>query len=80
MFSDWIAGLGLLLVLDHGDDYLSLYGHLRSVAVAVGDWVDAREPIATVGDSGGAVRSGLYFELRSGTEAIDPARWFAGGG
>ncbi|MBS0555965.1 MAG: peptidoglycan DD-metalloendopeptidase family protein [Proteobacteria bacterium] len=75
VFADWLRGYGLLMILDHGDGYLSLYGYNESLLKDVGDWVDAGSAIATSGDSGGRPTPGLYFELRHQGRAIDPAPW-----
>jgi murein hydrolase activator len=77
-FADWLRGYGLLLILDHGDGYLTLYGHNEALLKGVGDWVDASEPIARAGASGGASQNALYFELRQDGVAYDPRKWFAG--
>jgi septal ring factor EnvC (AmiA/AmiB activator) len=78
VFSDWLRGFGLLLILDHGKGYMSLYGYNRSLYKEVGDKVEAGEVIAAVGDSGGRERSGLYLELRKDGRPFDPVSWFAG--
>ena len=75
VFADWLRGYGLLLILDHGDGYLSLYGYNETLLKDVGDWVDAGAVIATSGESGGRPTPGLYFELRYKGKAIDPAAW-----
>ncbi|MEO1034419.1 MAG: peptidoglycan DD-metalloendopeptidase family protein [Pseudomonadota bacterium] len=74
-YAEWLPRLGLLIVLDHGDGYLSLYGHNDSLLRAVGDWVGAGDVIATVGDSGGQIEPALYLELRRGRETLNPNRW-----
>lgn len=74
-FSEWLPRLGLLVVLDHGDGYLSLYGHNDALVRSVGDWVGAGDVIATVGDSGGQPQPALYIELRQGRKALNPNRW-----
>jgi septal ring factor EnvC (AmiA/AmiB activator) len=74
-FADWLRGYGMVIILDHGDGYMSLYGHNQSLYKETGDWVEAGETIATVGDSGGAERSGLYFEIRKNGKPTDPVRW-----
>ena len=76
----WMHAYGLIAVLEHEGGYYSLYGHNQNVAVAVGDWVQAGDTIATVGSTGGHVKSGLYFELRRGTDPINPRPWFHGKG
>jgi len=75
VYADWLRGQGLLLILDHGDGYLSLYGQNRSLRRDVGDWVSPGDVIATVGASGGATRSALYFEIRRGGDPVDPGSW-----
>jgi septal ring factor EnvC (AmiA/AmiB activator) len=77
VFSDWLPGMGLLVVLEHGDGYLSLYGHNQDLMTAVGDWVDPNSVIAHVGDSGGQAITGLYFEIRKNGAPQNPARWLA---
>jgi len=74
-FSDWLAGLGLLVIIDHGDGYMTLYGYNESLMKNAGDWVAPGDVIATVGDSGGQQRSGLYFEIRKGTQPVNPRHW-----
>lgn len=71
----WMHRYGLITVLEHEGGYYSLYGHAQTVAVGVGDWVQAGDAIAAVGNTGGHVRPGLYFELRKGTDPINPAFW-----
>jgi septal ring factor EnvC (AmiA/AmiB activator) len=78
VFADWLRGFGLLLIIDHGKGYMSLYGYNRSLFKEVGDRVEAGELIATVGESGGRERSGLYLELRKDGRPFDPSSWFAG--
>lgn len=75
-FSDWLRGYGLLLILDHGDGYMSLYGRCESLLATEGEWVDAGTAVALAGDSGGASQTGLYFELRHRGQALDPAAWW----
>lgn len=76
-FSDWLRGYGLLIVIDHGDDYMSLYGHNESVFKDTGEWVESGDVIASVGDSGGQGQAGLYFEIRKGGKPLNPIRWCA---
>ena len=71
----WMHAYGLIAVLEHEGGYYSLYGHNQSVAVSVGDWVQPGDLIASVGATGGHESSGLYFELRKGTEAVNPRLW-----
>ena len=75
VFADWLRGFGLLVIIDHGDGYLSLYGCNEALLKDVGEWVDANEVIATSGASGGRRTPGLYFELRYQGKAIDPRGW-----
>ncbi|MEJ2258260.1 MAG: peptidoglycan DD-metalloendopeptidase family protein [Woeseiaceae bacterium] len=74
-FADWLAGMGLLVIVDHGEGYLSLYGYNETVLKDTGDWVAPGDVIATVGDSGGQPQASLYFELRKGTRPENPRRW-----
>ncbi len=77
-FSDWLRGFGLLIIIDHGDGYMSLYGGNQSLYKEVGDWVEAREVIAAVGNSGGSSRSALYFEIRHNGKPVNPLKWCRG--
>lgn len=77
-FSDWMRGFGLLVIIDHGDGYMSLYGHNQALYKEVGEWVDTGEVVAQLGASGGQSASGLYFELRHKGQPINPVRWCAG--
>jgi septal ring factor EnvC (AmiA/AmiB activator) len=74
-FADWLRGFGLLLIVDHGDGYMTLYGHNQSLFKEAGDWVEAGEPVAAVGRSGGRDLAGVYFGIRHQGKAINPARW-----
>lgn len=75
VYADWLRGSGLLMVIDHGDDYMSLYAHNETLLREVGEWVNAGAPISTVGDSGGRETPGLYFEVRHRGKPVDPAAW-----
>lgn len=75
VYADWFRGYGNLLIVDHGNGYLSLYGNNESVLKTVGETVRSGEVIASVGSSGGAVESGVYFELRRNSKPFDPMRW-----
>jgi len=75
VYADWLRGYGLLLIVDHGDGYLSLYGYNETLLKDVGDWVDAGEVVASSGDSGGHKVPGLYFELRHEGKPFDPNAW-----
>ena len=76
VYADWLSGLGLLIIVDHGDGYLSLYGHNERLYKDVGERVTAGDTIATLGDSGGRPRPELYFEIRKGGRPVDPRPWF----
>ncbi len=76
-YADWLRGYGLLIILDHGDGYMSLYGHNQSLLKEVGDWVEANDAIASVGNSGGQQTAGLYFEIRHNGKPANPAKWCA---
>ena len=74
-FADWLAGMGLLVIVDHGDGYMTLYGYNETIRANPGDWVAPGDVIATVGDSGGQPQASLYFELRRGTRPENPRGW-----
>jgi len=75
VFSDWLAGLGLLVIVEHGEGYMTLYGYNETTLKSAGDWVAPGDVIATVGDSGGQSRAALYFEIRRGTQPLNPRQW-----
>lgn len=77
-FADWLRGFGLLIIIDHGDGYMSLYGGNQSLYKEVGDWVEEGEAIAGVGDSGGHSDSALYFEIRHNGKPTNPLKWCRG--
>jgi septal ring factor EnvC (AmiA/AmiB activator) len=79
VYADWLSGLGLLTIIDHGDGYLSLYGHNERLYKEVGERVTAGDTIATLGDTGGRANPALYFEIRKGGHPIDPKPWFRTG-
>lgn len=74
-FADWLAGMGLLVIVDHGEGYMTLYGYNETILKNAGDWVAPGDVIATVGDSGGQPQASVYFELRQGTKPINPRQW-----
>lgn len=75
IFANWLQGLGLLVIIDHGDGYMSLYGHNRTLYKKVGDVVRAREQIATVNPGVGQNSGGLYFEIRHNGQPVSPQYW-----
>lgn len=75
VFADWLRGFGLLLIISHGEGYMSLYGHNQLLYRETGDWVAAGEIVAKVGSSGGQKRPGLYFEVRQAGKPKDPQLW-----
>lgn len=75
VFADWLRGFGLLLIISHGEGYMSLYGHNQLLYRETGDWVAEGEIVAKVGSSGGQKRSGLYFEVRQSGKPRDPQLW-----
>ena len=75
VFADWFRNFGLLIIIDHENDYLSLYGHNQRLLKSIGDFVQTGEKIATVGDSGGQKNSALYFEIRKGKKTLNPSLW-----
>ena len=76
-FADWLRNFGMLIIIDHGDGYMSLYAHNQALYRDVGEWVDQGDVIATIGNSGGQDQSGLYFEIRHNGTPADPSRWIA---
>jgi septal ring factor EnvC (AmiA/AmiB activator) len=75
VFSDWLRGFGLIIIIDHGEGYMSLYGHNKSLMRDTGDWVNAGDILAYAGSSGGETQSGLYFEIRRNGKPINPSKW-----
>ncbi len=74
-YADWLPGMGLLIVIEHGDGFMSLYGHNEALFRSVGEWVQPGDVIAAVGESGGQNQSALYFEIRQGKQPVNPHRW-----
>lgn len=77
IYSNWLQGFGHLVIIDHGDNYTSLYAGNRDTTVNKGDWVESGATIATVGDSGGQNGNGVYFEIRHNAKAEDPETWLS---
>lgn len=77
-YSDWLPGLGLLVIVEHGDGYMSLYGHNDALLKAPGEAVATGEAIAQVGDTGGRAQPSLYFEIRRNGEPVNPRTWISG--
>ena len=75
VFADWLRGFGLLIIIDHGNGYMSLYGHNQTLYKETGDWVASNQVIASVGDSGGRKNAGLYFEIRHNGQPQNPQHW-----
>ncbi|HET7315461.1 murein hydrolase activator EnvC family protein [Salinisphaera sp.] len=78
VYVGYMKGYGLIVIVDHGHGYYSLYGHAAASYVDVGDAVSTGQTIATAGHSGGHSKSGIYFEIRHGEEPVDPSRWLSG--
>ncbi len=78
VFANWLNGLGLLLIIDHGNGYMSLYAHCYSILKAVGSMIQPGEVVATVGNSGGQMNSGVMFEIRHNTQPQNPQHWCKG--
>ncbi|WP_299594391.1 peptidoglycan DD-metalloendopeptidase family protein [uncultured Microbulbifer sp.] len=78
VFADYLRGQGMLIILDHGDGYMSLYGHNQSLNRAIGEWVERGDTIAKVGNTGGISQPGLYFEIRRHGKPQDPTVWCRG--
>lgn len=75
IFAGWLRGIGMLIILDHGNGYMTLYGHDHSLFKKVGDVVKAGDEIADVGFSGGDQKSGLYFQIRANGQPLNPETW-----
>jgi len=77
-YADWLRGYGMLVIIDHGDGYMTLYGYNQALYKETGDWVEEGEVIATVGRSGGQLKSGFYFEVRVKGQPSNPVKWCRG--
>jgi septal ring factor EnvC (AmiA/AmiB activator) len=78
-FADWLRGMGNLIIIDHGNSYLSLYGHNESLFKSAGEWVEAGDVIGSIGSSGGQKKPGLYFEIRRRGKPQNPTGWCKAG-
>ena len=76
-FTGWMRGLGTILILDHGNGFMSLYAHLNTVSHQAGDKISAGAPIGAVGTSGGRTDPALYFEIRQRGSPVDPDAWLS---
>lgn len=76
LLAEWTPHLGLLMIIDHGEGYMSLYGHNSALLQGEGALVETGDPIAEVGDTGGQLGAGLYFGIRRNAEPVDPGAWF----
>jgi len=74
-FADWFQSYGLVVIINHGGDFFTIYGHLDTVDVRTGDWLDAGSELGTVGETGSLIGPSLYFEIREGSDAVNPAQW-----
>ena len=75
VFADYMRGYGLLVIIDHEEGYMTLYGHNQSLFVEPGDWVSPGDQLALVGNTGGLPDPGLYFEIRQNGKPVNPASW-----
>ena len=75
LLAEWTPHMGLLMIIDHGEGYMSLYGHNSALLRGEGDLVQTGDPIAEVGDTGGQLGAGLYFGIRRNAEPVDPGAW-----
>ena len=78
-YADWLPGMGLLLILDHGGGFMSLYGYNQTLSRSLGDWVGPGDILARVGDTGGQFQPTLYFEIRQSGKPLNPHKWFKSG-
>ncbi|MDT8449470.1 MAG: peptidoglycan DD-metalloendopeptidase family protein [Wenzhouxiangellaceae bacterium] len=76
-YADWLRGYGMMLIIDHGDGFMTLYGRNQTLLAEVGDWVGPGDVIALAGNSGGGAEAGLYFQIRRGGRPVDPAGWIS---
>jgi septal ring factor EnvC (AmiA/AmiB activator) len=77
VYADWLKGYGLVIIMDHANGFFSLYAHASKILTTVGERIDAGQTIGETGDTGMIGENTLYFELREGTEAVDPLTWLA---
>ena len=77
VFADWLRGSGNLIVVDHGNSYISLYAHVQSFTKTTGDWVNRSEALAVSGSDAGNGSPGLYFEIRQNSRTLNPQDWLA---
>lgn len=75
VFADWFQNYGLVVIVNHGNDFFTIYGHLDVVRVRTGEWVDEGTEVGTVGETGTLIGPSLYFEIREGSEALNPVQW-----
>ena len=75
VFADWMRGFGLLIIIDHGEGFMSLYGNNQNLYKKAGEWAESGSVISTTGRSGGKRKSGLYFEIRKNARPLDPRNW-----
>lgn len=78
VFSDYLRGFGLMLILDHGDGFMTLYGHNQELLKDTGEWVNPKDEIAKAGSTGGLTASALYFEVRHQGQPKNPKIWLTG--
>ena len=74
-YADWLRGYGMMLIVEHGDGFMTLYGQNQSLIAEIGDWVAPGEVVALAGNTGGNSAPGLYFQIRRDGQPVDPARW-----
>ena len=76
IYADWFKGYGNMIIIDHGDNFCSVYAHLQEIFKVKGDSVDQEEVIGTVGDTGSLMGPKLHFEIRHSGKPVDPVAWF----
>ena len=77
VFSDYLRGFGLLVIVDHGDAYMTLYAHNKELLKETGDWVQSGEIVAHAGNTGGLTKTALYFEVRENGKPVNPKTWLS---
>lgn len=79
VFSNYLRGFGLLIIVDHNDGYMSLYAHNQELLRETGDWVQSGEAVSRAGDTGGLLSPAVYFEIRKNGVPVNPRNWLARG-
>lgn len=79
LYADWFKGYGNMIIIDHGENYYTVYAHAEELFASKGDNIDMGDVVATVGDSGSMIGPGLHFEVRHHGKPVDPLKWIKKG-